>query len=349
MKHKYRKTATFAGVLLTSIAAHADTFTGDGDGTSWEDPDNWLGDSVPASNASNILIVGDSDVTLDAGTWSYLESNNLLHSSTEYRLARLLMGESNAGADSGTHTLTLDQGVGNTIRATNSSSANVGTRANKHSILNIMSGTTNLEAGRIVVGSAADSSGTINVNGGDLILGRGGLELGFSGTGTINITAGSFINRNDVEIFGGGTFHVAGSAPITIGIGSSASLDGNWEQAGGGVLRTGIDAGGMTTILIDDVDDDGAGLQGNATFAAGSILDPYDLGGATPDIWHTVMTWEGTVTGAPTLSVDAVNAGWMSQISGNNLQVQLTSIPEPSAALLGGLALIGLGLRRRRD
>ncbi|MDA8975218.1 PEP-CTERM sorting domain-containing protein, partial [Akkermansiaceae bacterium] len=291
------------------------------------------------------------DVDFDAGTWTYLTNNGLLQNPTEHRIARLLMGDSTLGSQNGTHSLSLDPGAGNTIRATNSNSAVVGGRAGKFSTLDILSGTVNLEAGRVRIGQADGGSGTVNVSGGLLTLGRGGLELGATngtGDGTLNITGGSFTTRNDAEIFGGGVFHVAGSSAATIGIGSNGSTDGRWVQSPGGILRTGIDASGMTTILIDDVGDDGAGAQGNVTFEAGSILDPYDLGGAALDTWQTVMEWEGTLDDQGlALSPAALSAGWEKQVVGSELQVRL-AVPEPSVALLSGLSLLGLGIRRRR-
>jgi hypothetical protein len=314
-------------------ARQADRFDGDldldgGDGISWEDPLNWLADVVPLNNGSNILIGADHQVVFDADTFAALDLAGNLQNATEHRIARLLMGDSTSGAFNGSHSLTLDQGDGNFIRATNSNSAVIGGRAGKFSTLNIVSGDTNLEANRVRVGQAVGGSGTVNVSGGLLICGRGGLELsnpnGNGGDGTLNITGGSFRTRGVANIYEGGIFHVAGSAPLDVGIGTHASVDGAWNQEVGGILRTGIDATGFTTILIDDVDDDGAGTQGNATFAAGSILDPYDMGGAATGVWTTVMTWEGTLSGAPTLSEDSVDAGWESQIDGSNLQVRLT-------------------------
>ncbi|MEN8755853.1 MAG: hypothetical protein ABF328_06420, partial [Akkermansiaceae bacterium] len=59
-------------VTVFSLTANGDTFDGGGDGTSWEDPLNWVGDAVPANNASNIIIHTNHEVVFDAGTWTYL-------------------------------------------------------------------------------------------------------------------------------------------------------------------------------------------------------------------------------------------------------------------------------------
>ena len=199
------------------------------------------------------------------------------------------------------------------------------------------------------MGQGADSSATINLNGGELILGRGGLELasidGSGGDGTLNIFGGRFLTRNDVEIFNGGVFNVEGSVASEIGIGTEGSTDGRWVQEVGGVLRLGFDAGGVTTILIDENDGfPGTGGDGIATFVAGSILDLVDLGGFNTTGFVTVMTAEGGIVGAPTLSASSVAAGWQMQIVGNQLQVQLNggSVLKGDVNLDGGVTFLDI-------
>ncbi|MEN8829736.1 MAG: autotransporter-associated beta strand repeat-containing protein, partial [Lentimonas sp.] len=76
-----------------------------------------------------------------------------------------------------------------------------------------------------------------------------------------------------------------------IGIGSHNSLDGHWWQQAGGVLSMGIDAGGVTKILI--ADNATANTNPYVHFEAGAVLDVSFMG--IPDeigTW-TVMELEG--------------------------------------------------------
>ena len=369
MKTRFKMTKL--STALASVAmfatvgglAQADTFTGAGDGTSWEDPMNWELGFVPGNGsiildangpvlndegnpqATNTLIGVDFDVEFDADTWAFLQANDsettrYLQTPTQHRVARLLLGDSTAGATNGTHSLTFDHGDGNEVRVLNGSSAVIGGRPGKFSTLNVMSGLLNIEANRFRVGQGADGSGTVNLTGGTLVSGRGGFELGnpngggVSGDATLNITGGLFQSRRSVEIYAAGVFNIVGSTASEIGVGSFGSVDGEWIQSAGGVLSIAFDAGGSSLIFVDDVDDDGAGSQGNVTFEAGAILDLSDLGGATNAV-KTVMTWEGTITGAPTLSAASVSAGWTMQIVGNELQVQNPNLPDPPAVEVG--------------
>lgn len=158
--------------------------------------------------------------------------------------------------------------------------------------------------------------------------------------GLFEISGGSLTTRVGAVIGPTGTFSVVGSAATSIGIGSNGTVDGWWIQKSGGVLRTGLDSGGVTSLLIDDVDDDGAGMQGNAVFESGSTLDPYDAGGAN-NAWTTVMNWEGTLTDSGlALSSAATTAGWEMQFVGSELQVRNPTLPD-KACLLGDFDLDG--------
>lgn len=220
--------------------------------------------------------------------------------------------------------------------------------------VNQSGGTYNVGHGlRVGTTNVPDSEGTYNLTGGDLIVSRGSnsslaiapeggrpsLEVGSdpsiegtTGSFTISGTS-SLATRAPAHLLGTGTFVVSGSSVASIGIGSSGTGDGAWFQQSGGILSPGLDGGGVTVILIDEVDGDGVG--GDVTFEPGSILDPFDAGGAN-NAWTAVMTWEGTlVNNGLDLSSAAVSAGWEMRVMGNSLEVRNPNFPEPMMGLVG--------------
>ena len=209
---------------------------------------------------------------------------------------------------------------------------------------------------RIGTGGNPNGDGTYNLTGGDLIISRGsnsaldpdpaggrpslevGSVIGVGGIGLFEMSGSSTLEtRGPAHLLGTGVISVVGSSIGQIGIGLNGSGDGGWLQQTGAILRAGLDAGGLTPIFIDEVDGDPLlGNNGDVTFEPGSILDPYDAGGAN-NAWTAVMTWEGTLTGGsvPTLSATSVAAGWEMRVEGNELQVRNPSFGPPVAAPAG--------------
>lgn len=340
-KHVNKTTKIVTASALTLAlggAAQAAVWTGTGVGDEYSTPANWDdntapvgGTSGPATRNINTAVTVERSVDSTAGR-TFVEGGATLN------------------VTGGTHS---DNRSGNTIR---------------NFIGNNSAGTVNLSGGSwdvghlTLVGSGnASGSGTFIQTSGSFSASRGGnsfmgitggssLEVGVgSATGLYQISGGSLTTRIGVGVGPQGTFEVIGTGAATIGIGSNGSLDGSWNQDAGGVLKLGLNATGITPILIDVTTGTGSG-GGNAIFNDGSILDPYDAGGAATDVWTTVMTWEGVLTdGGLELSADALAAGWEKQVDGSNLQVRLAAVPEPSTSLLAGLAMFaGLGMRRRQ-
>ena len=337
--------------IFVAVNCHAqdNIWTGAGGDTKWENGANWQSGSPPTDpnlavddNGGVVRIDGDVDVLFDADTWQYIIDNNQLNtagpaisvdgvdlSTAHWGNGQLLMGEN--ATVTGTSTFTFDHGGDNPVNIPAVGSTIIGQRAGDNCTLNVMSGRLTVGGGQnngVSLGISEGSSGTINLTGGTLALSRATLLIAADangsrdGEGTVNISGGAFRNRTNVIVGANGTFNVQGSEPTQIGIGSFANGDGEWTQRAGGRLRTGLDAGGITPIFIDDFEDDGNGNQGNVTFEAGAILDPYDAGGGTNEL-TTVMTWEGSLNNEGlVLSDEAIAAGWVMQIVGNELQVQ---------------------------
>ncbi len=344
----YMKKLTAALAMASAIAfsgiANADTFVDLGADDKWETAANWQLNAVPLNNGSGNTLINVGDVVFDADTWAALQTAGNVQSATQYRVVRFLLNESTS-IPVGTGSITFDHGSGNQVLQTNGTSAVFGSRTGLTTV-NMLSGEVN--TGSSTTFGARSGTGILNLADGNFIVGRGNLTLGngSTGTGIVNITGGVLRTRGGAIINDISTFEVIGTGASEIGIGSQGTVDGFWTQQAGGVLRSGIDSTGITSILIDDV----GGGGGDATFAAGSILDPYDAGGALENVWETVLLADGTITGSPTLSSTAVAAGWESQIiNGNELQVRLVSaIPEPSSMALLGLGGLFFAGRRRR-
>ena len=337
---RFSSALVLTALLALGSIANADIFTGAGDGTSWEDPLNWAAGVVPANNSTNILINGDHDVVYSAATWDFLQINGLAQSATQHRVSRFLLNENTGAGPLGVNSITFDFADPNDptavreLLATNATSSVWGGRPGTETVINLISGTVNTGS-RDQLGGRADAVGVLNITGGTWITGRSNMLLGSAAdltengsTGILNISGGSLLTREGLAIGATSTMNVMGSSVVEIGIGSQGTVDGFWQQRAGGVLAVGLDAGGITPIFVDDVgqvDADGNNIGGDgiATFAAGSILDPSDLGGFTTDVWVTVMTAEGGIVGAPTLTAAAVAAGWESRIVGNDLEVML--------------------------
>lgn len=344
--------AAVAALGVSAAAAHAANLTYTGAGK-WETTANWSPETRVPIGGDTALIDGDADVLFDADTWAYLSSNSLLNGGTtgEYRTNLIRV------ANFGTDVATFDFGNDSTIRTTSTSLTYIGSGNGANGTVNVVSGNLIIESATTAIGEKTGSTGLLNISGGSFTAQResGGnsINVGVAGDGTLVISDGAFLTRAGLTLggtggdgsTGTGIFEVLGSNVDQIGIGSSGSIDGRWVQNANGILRTGIDAGGVTPVFVDDEGDNGSG--GDVSFLAGAILDPYDLGDATAGVWHTVMTWEGSLTDSGlALSDDAIAAGWDYRFEGNQLQVQLTVIPEPAS--LGLLGLSGLGLLRRR-
>lgn len=334
----------------------------------WENPVNWFNET-DGTNFNTIapnLIPGDPAVTFNVavrndGVVEFDDDTSLALAGAvdgQVTINRFFLGA--PGSGSGDGTLNVSGGV----LSANQSGAGVVTTIGRaqDGTLNISGGSVNV-GHRVFVGSGVNGHGEINLSGGSFIVSRGGnssimtaeditaygrpsFELGDDDgdtdpenttTGIFNISGGEFLTRAHIAIGKYGTIDVQGSAATQIGIGSQNSLDGGWFQYAGGTLRAGVDGGGITPILIDDVDDDG---QGDVRFEAGTFLDPYDMGDALQNVWHTVMEWDGTLLeNGLALTPTALSEGWEMQVDGNLLQVRL---PGPPGFLPGDFNADGL-------
>lgn len=226
---------------------------------------------------------------------------------------------------------------------------------------NSYSGTTTISAGTLALGSGGSiSSSTIINNGNFNVSAVSGFTLGASQTisGSGSVTGAMTVT---------GTLS-PGNSPGTLATGDLAWANGgdyNWQVLdASGIAGTGYDTVAVTGTL---------NLSGLS--AGGFNLNLWSLSSTGPDVsgnatnfnellsysWVLAST-TGGITGFDAsdfvINTTSINgtSGFSNSftgsfsvgVSGNNLLLNYTAVPEPGAALLGGLGTLALLRRRRR-
>ncbi|WP_299125350.1 T9SS type A sorting domain-containing protein [uncultured Winogradskyella sp.] len=215
----------FSIIYLVPLIGIAQTFNGNGDGTSWFDPDNWSGDMVPISNGNPVIpsgftvnqngpFISVNSITLQG--FSVLNTNNQISTT----------GTSTFGPDS-------------TINVSGNSFGGSG-------IINAQ-GTINIPATSAFSGTlTVNNTGVILINGGALQINTGTLNNLPSGTIEIqsdggNITASNFGIVNNEGLIKKTT--TTGSANLQC----SLNNDNGTIQVENGTLVIGSSPGGNLT------------------------------------------------------------------------------------------------------
>jgi autotransporter-associated beta strand protein len=205
-----------------------------------------------------------------------------------------------------------------------------GVISNSGSVTKAGSGTLTLSGANSYTGATAVNGGTLLVSGSiasgsAVTVSNSGTVLG--GTGTIN---GTVTINSGAHLLGGSGSTASGSLTLnnnlTLNSGSIITLALGGSFAHSTLVRTG---------------------SGTWSFQSNQAFNFIDLG-ATTGTYDNIIT--GLASNPGTGSWTIQNSGWVGTFAwdGANIDLTLTTVPEPETWLSGVLGLVGIGLMQRR-
>jgi autotransporter-associated beta strand protein len=215
--------------------------------------------------------------------------------------------------------------------------------------------------GSATVGLTKNGSGTLTISGsgntysGSTTVSVGRLVVnGNLGTGTTTVASGATLGGSGslggLLAVNSGAFVAPGNSPGNLTLQAGLSLAGtySWELGALSTANPGIDFDTIT-VTAGNVDLTGASLALNL----GAFAPSADV------FWTSSQTWSGIIlnAGAGSLSGSFAaidNSSWSSLgsfstvIDGNDVNLVWTAVPEPGAAVLAVLGVLGMGIALRR-
>lgn len=343
-----------ASVLAMGLAGSANATLWDAGGgvdTSYDNPLNWAGDTIPLATFVEIKS-GTDVVTIDSATTGgrlFLENNPTINVVTG---ADVTFSGGSMSITSATF-----QHSGGTVNINQSGALPFGVNGSGGD-----TSTYNISGGTLNVNGAGQTTSITNVFGTAINTGQASGNLDVSiilgttagGTGNMTVSGNAEVkSRVGIALSGTSSFTVDGS-DADINFGELASFGGSWYQATGAELSFVLDAGGVSTIGIDQGTNDTIATK-HVAFEDGAILD---LSGTLAAGSYTLMSFEngdikndqGGLGGTGLVFSGSTDLNWSISVdnSGDNGLLIATYVPEP-----GSLALLGMGgllvARRRRD
>ena len=229
-------------VTLTALnTTNVSVWTGEGDGTTWEDTLNWSGGSLPVA-ADDVVIDGSGTISVSTSqTINSLDTNHHIE---------IIGGTLSLGANSQFNDgITIDDnGIVNGTLSSTSAVTLDETSAWDNATINVAS---LINVGTLNIGGTADFDGTLDNNG--TVNQTGSISIASStinNNGTYNIAEGDIFQIGSSDFNNSGTLEVtAGSVEIEISLNNTGTV----EASGGG-------------FSLSDVDQESTGLLTGGTW-----------------------------------------------------------------------------------
>jgi autotransporter-associated beta strand protein len=328
--------------------------------------------TVSTGSTSQLNVRGASTLTLNSGaawtqngpitiqsqasTTSATMSVNAGASFTYANTANIVLARA-TGSGNGSATLNLSGGTFTTTRGISNTAAGTGTGSTN---LNFSNGGTlkisNNITSLIIQGSTAFNVATTNAAGGiiDTNSFNTTIGVGISGAGSMTKAGGGTLTLSGANTYTGATLVSGGTLLVNGSLGNTAvTVDPLATIAGTGAISGNLSLAGNSLFQVVDINDPlavGGTINFGSGFGMANLLgidwDTLDLNTPYTLISTTQTFGTGDIANFGLANaVNVGNTGRQAYFANGSLNVFV--IPEPSAALLGGLGLLAL-MRRRR-